>query len=75
MMSDIHSVLMAKKDQGRWAEEKNLMDYIYPIKKESSFQGVHFCDRGQLSFVTGAQSILELLFLEIFKAWRGTDLT
>lgn len=54
MVPDIHSILMAKKDQGRWTEKKtpNLMDYIYPIKKESFFHGMHFYDRGQLSFET-----------------------
>lgn len=60
---------MAKKGQGRWAEEKKKKKdglYIYPIKKESFFQGMHFYNRGQLSFETAAQRILDSFFLEIF---------
>lgn len=37
MVSDIHSVLMAKKDQGRWTEKKTLMDYIYILLKKNPF--------------------------------------
>lgn len=63
-----HSVLSwlktAKADELR--EEKKKMGYIYPIKKESFFQGMHFYKRGQLSFETAAQRILDSFFLEIF---------
>lgn len=65
-----HSVLSwlkkAKADELRKKKKKRWAIYIYPIKKESFFQGMHFYNRGQLSFETAAQRILDSFFLEIF---------